>query len=64
MNAETLVKEGKLDEALAALKQEVRAKAGDARLRVFLFQLQSVMGAWEGAITQLNVAGGCGGRCW
>ncbi|MCC6285393.1 MAG: virulence protein SciE type [Phycisphaerales bacterium] len=56
MNAETLVKEGKLDEALAALKQEVRAKAGDARLRVFLFQLQAVMGAWEGAMTQLNVA--------
>lgn len=51
-----LVKDGKLDEALAALTEQVRAKPADAKLRVFLFQLLCVRGEWERAMTQLNVA--------
>lgn len=51
-----LVKEGKLDEALDALTEQVRAKPADAKLRVFLFQLLCVRGDWDRAMTQLNVA--------
>jgi type VI secretion system protein ImpE len=57
MSADELLREGMLDEALAALQQEVRAKPADAKLRVFLFQLLAVQGQWERALTQLNVAG-------
>src|SRR4030095_16412752 len=40
------------------LRQEgVRARPADARLRVFLFQLLCVIGAWERALNQLRVAG-------
>lgn len=51
-----LLAEGKLDEALAALTSEVRAKPADHKLRIFLFQLLCVRGDWERAMTQLNVA--------
>src|SRR5262245_20059145 len=57
MSADELLREGKLDEALAALQQQVRAKPADAKLRVFLFQLLAVQGQWERALTQLNVSG-------
>ena len=57
MSADELLREGKLDEALAALQQEVRAKPADAKLRIFLFQLLAVQGQWERALTQLNVSG-------
>lgn len=56
MSADELVKLGQVDEALAALKEEVKKKPADARLRVFLFQLLVVNGDWERAMTQLNVA--------
>lgn len=56
MQAELLVKQGKLDEALAALQEQVRARPEDAKLRVFLFQLLSVRGEWKRAMTQLDVA--------
>lgn len=56
MQAETLVKEGKLEEALADLQSAVKAKPAEAKLRVFLFQLLAVMGRWDRALTQLNVA--------
>ena len=51
-----LVKQGKLDAALAALEDQVRSNPADAKLRVFLFQLLCVLGDWERAMTQLNVA--------
>lgn len=57
MNAETLVREGKLEEALAGLKQAVRDNAADPKLRVFLFQLLAVRGEWDKALTQLHVSG-------
>jgi len=56
MQAESLVKQGLLDEALAALQDQIRAKPEDAKLRVFLFQLLSVRGEWKRAMTQLDVA--------
>ncbi|MGQ0697752.1 MAG: type VI secretion system accessory protein TagJ [Panacagrimonas sp.] len=53
--AEQAVREGRPDLALAALQDAVRAKPGDAKLRVFLFQLLCVEGQWQRALNQLNV---------
>lgn len=57
MSADQLLREGKLDEALASLTQQIRTKPADAKLRTFLFQLLCVQGQWERALTQLNVTG-------
>ncbi len=56
MRAEDYLQEGDLKQALATLQQEVRNDPAKSELRVFLFQLFSVLGEWEKAITQLNVA--------
>lgn len=58
MTPEQLLREGKLDQTLAQLQDEVRASPAEARLRVFLFQLLSVLGQWERALTQLQVLAG------
>ena len=42
--------------ALPQLQEAVRANPGDAKLRIFLFQLLSVLGQWERALNQLNVS--------
>jgi type VI secretion system protein ImpE len=42
--------------ALKALSDEVRAKPGDSKLRVFMAQLLCVLGQWERALNQLDVA--------
>ena len=57
MQAENSLQEGKLQETLKQLQDEVRANPADAKLRVFLFQLLSVMGNWGRALTQLEVSG-------
>jgi type VI secretion system protein ImpE len=57
MSADQLLRDGKLDEALSALAQQIRANPADSKLRVFLFQLLAVDGQWERALTQLQVAG-------
>jgi type VI secretion system protein ImpE len=54
--AEQAVREGDLDGALRNLQEQVRKEPSKAELRVFLFQLLAVMGQWERANTQLNVA--------
>jgi type VI secretion system protein ImpE len=55
MTPEELLKEGRLDEALKGLQSGVRDNPADAKLRVFLFQLLSVVGDWKRADTQLKV---------
>ena len=50
-----LVAAGRPREALAALQGQVRSHPSDPKLRVFLFQLLSVLGQWDRAHTQLNV---------
>ena len=57
MTAEEHLSAGRLDEALAELQEKVKKQPADAKLRVFLFQLLSVMGRWDRALTQLQVAG-------
>lgn len=42
--------------ALQSLQEQVKTKPADAKLRIFLFQLLSVLGQWERALNQLNVA--------
>jgi type VI secretion system protein ImpE len=54
--AERSVREGDLAGALMALQEQVRKAPAKADLRVFLFQLLSVLGEWDRALTQLNVA--------
>jgi type VI secretion system protein ImpE len=54
--AERAVRDGDLDAALRALQDQVRQRPADPKLRVFLFQLLCVMGQWDRALTQLNVA--------
>src|SRR4051812_49535552 len=58
MSAEELVQAARLPEALESLEAAVRAKPASAYHRFFLFQLLSVMGDWQRALSQLQVAGG------
>lgn len=57
MLAEGYLRDGKLDEAFAELKKAVQQDPSDAKLRVFLFQILTVLGKWESALTQLEIAG-------
>jgi type VI secretion system protein ImpE len=57
MNAEEALRHGDLQTALEALQGNVRSDPASAKLRVFLFQLLCVLGDWERALNQLNVAG-------
>lgn len=56
-SAAEALKQGDAPLALKLLQDQVRAKPGDAKLRVFLFQLLCVLGQWDRALNQLNVAG-------
>jgi type VI secretion system protein ImpE len=47
---------GKPTEALKALTDEIRLKPQDYKKRVYLVQLLSILGQWNRALTQLNVA--------
>src|ERR1700757_626616 len=55
MTPEELLKEGRLDETLRSLQKVVRDDPANAKPRVFLFQLLSVLGDWKRADTQLQV---------
>ena len=54
--AEQAVRDADLDGALRLLQEHVRSRPSDAAPRIFLFQLLSVLGQWDRALTQLNVA--------
>lgn len=55
-SAEESLRAGDPEQALKLLQDQVRLKPGDARLRVFLFQLLCVLGQWERALNQLDTA--------
>lgn len=55
-SAEESLRNGDPAEALARLQAQVRTRPEDATLRVFLFQLLCVLGQWERAMQQLQVA--------
>lgn len=56
-SADDLLKGGDIAGAFALLKERVRANPAAAGDRVFLFQMLSILGDWERALTQLNTAG-------
>lgn len=55
--AEISLKEGRLDETLMQLQDQVRKNPEVAKYRIFLFQLLCVNGLWDRALNQLNVCG-------
>ena len=55
--SEQVLQEGDLSVSLTKLQEKVRNNPSDYKDRVFLFQLLSVMGQWDRALTQLKVAG-------
>jgi type VI secretion system protein ImpE len=55
MTSVELLHAGRLDEALVSLQSEIRNKPEDSRLRIFLFQLNCLLGRFEKALTQLQV---------
>ncbi len=57
MTADESLKQGDINGSLKQLQEQVKKQPENAELRIFLFQLLSVMGQWERALTQLNVAG-------
>jgi len=54
--AQEALRTGDAAAALTMLTAQVRAAPQDAKLRVFLFQLLCVLGQWDRALTQLQVA--------
>lgn len=54
--AEQALRDGDPGAALKLLQEQVRAKSADPKLRVFLFQLLSVLGQWDRALNQLEVS--------
>jgi len=56
LDAEQNLRDAKPVEALQLLQEQVRANPGDDKLRIFLFQLLSILGQWDRALTQLDMA--------
>jgi type VI secretion system protein ImpE len=55
MTSAELIQAGKIEEGLTALQAEIRKKPEDTRLRIFLFQLNCVLGRLDKALTQLQL---------
>ena len=55
MLADEILREGHPKEALAKLQDQVRNSPANAEYRTFLFQLLSLLGEWDRAMTQLSV---------
>lgn len=53
--AQSLVRQGRVREALPCLQGEIRSKPADPSLRVFLFHLLALLGDWERCRKQLEV---------
>jgi type VI secretion system protein ImpE len=55
MTSAELVQSGQLEEGLSLLQTEIRSKPEDQRLRIFLFQVNCVLGRLDKALSQLQV---------
>jgi type VI secretion system protein ImpE len=55
MLAEENIRQGNLQVALEDLQDKIRKQPENSRYRIFFFQLLSVLGQWDRAISQLNV---------
>jgi type VI secretion system protein ImpE len=58
MDTDLDLREGRVEAALDKLQQSVRNDPSNAGLRMYLFQLLAVLGRWDRALNQLNVASG------
>jgi len=58
MNSAELIQAARLEEALTVLQSEIRSRPDDHKLRIFLFQLNCVLGQWDKALMQLQVVAG------
>ncbi len=56
MSVDELIKQRRLDEALAALHEQVRQSPGKAQPRAALFELLCVLGQWDKALRQMSIA--------
>jgi type VI secretion system protein ImpE len=54
MNSAELLKTGRLEDALLELQKEIRNKPQDPALRVYLFQLNCILGRLDKALSQLQ----------
>jgi type VI secretion system protein ImpE len=63
MTAVEALKQGDVTEALRQLQQQVKEQPEKVENRVFLFQLLAIMGQWDRALTQLNVAAELDAAC-
>ena len=54
---EQALRDGDLAQAMKLLQDQIRGAPADPKLRVFLFQLLCVQGAWDRALNQLTVVG-------
>jgi type VI secretion system protein ImpE len=52
-----VVRQGNLEEALATVEASIRKAPAEPKHRVLLFQILSLMGKWDRAMTQLKVLG-------
>ncbi|HEY0711950.1 MAG TPA: type VI secretion system accessory protein TagJ, partial [Polyangia bacterium] len=57
MTPEESLRSGRLDECLGLVQDQVRREPANPRPRIFLFQLQAVLGQWQRALNQLQVLG-------
>ena len=57
MSPEESIRAGHLTQALQDLQQRIRSRPSDPKDRIFLFQVLALLGQWERAAAQLQVAG-------
>jgi len=57
MQAEHLLRQGNIDAALAELKAATANDPANPKYRIFLFQIFAVLGKYDSALTQLELAG-------
>ena len=57
MAPELTLRDGTLADTLVELQTRVRNEPANAKHRIFLFELLAVLGQWDRALNQLNVAG-------
>lgn len=55
-SAEEMLRAGHIADAMSALRESIRSDPSDPKKRLFLFQLNCVLGEWDKALNQLNVA--------
>lgn len=55
-SAEEMLRAGHVADAMSALRESIRSDPSDPKKRLFLFQLNCVLGEWDKALNQLNVA--------